>query len=77
MTVAERIQELNKTEDPQGLFRLVEGLLAGTVLVGRTGAPLQLNYENIQRLFEVNAGIDKERFEYLMDKASTYDVFPS
>lgn len=77
MTVAERIQELNKTEDPQGLFRLVEGLLAGTVLVGRTGAPLQLNYENIQRLFEVNAGIDKERFEYLMDKASTYDVFLS
>lgn len=72
MTLREKIQEVNKSEDPEQLFRLVEGLLAGSAIVGRTGAPIQVSYENIQGLFKIHAGVDEKRFEYLMKRADSF-----
>ena len=72
MTLAEKIQEVNESEDPKELYSLAENLLAGTAVKGRTGGIIRLTYFDMRDLFQAVGGIDAERFEYLMDIADSY-----
>lgn len=72
MTLAEKIQEVNESEDPRELFSLAENLLAGTAVEGKAGAPIQFTYADMRNLFKVVGGIDADRFEYLMRLADSY-----